>query len=551
MHRIINIIWFSGLSFIYSCGGGGGANENEQFFDKIVPRLSIITYSSISEGSRIDTIVDGKIDDGYVEAELPFKCIVSIGRKVRIREIIITWGSELDYGTTYTIEDVGYSRSVDEVRLYSEIISVKDAVGQIQHISFENNLISATFLRLRVSGVVGNPNAMIRQIMLVVDPPDDVQKIILENRNKILMTETHPENPLRHFKLPITLAMKKLGDYIIEPHGALTDHQKIVRFMTFLNGARVGFSSLADPEVTILEDFGACGSWTVVLAALATAQDIPCRILALYNYPTENGHNVAEALINGKWQVYDPTYAAYYTPDPDNEISPVVLNFDELKRGLGEAPGTFRVVKNPERLSAGGATALAFVGPEIYSEANPKGVIGPDRPMVFPLWLDSKIKPSISQEDFGPKNQGAWIIGSAFVNVSQEFTLTGLTPGQQYDLIAHYTEWGGDVVDPEEFLANSQIAVGGSIESGNLYRFQIGLINDPWIIRFTAGNDVTYLLLTHAYLEPFYLLAGSYTLVPSNESSFESAKAEKQISGEVLGAQPRHFPKFPFFTPPP
>jgi hypothetical protein len=483
---------------------------------------------------------------------LPFAFTLAIGRRAVIREIRLTWGSDQDYATDYTIEDVGYAASVEAARRYGEIVSVTNGVGMIHTIDLREDSAEASFLRIRVTRVSGNPLAGIRQIRLLVDPPDVVQQIVFENRDQILLSATDPDNPLRYFGLPITLAMKRLGDYIIAPYGDLTDHQIIVLFMTFLNSARYENPSSADPETTVLEAFGECGTWTNVLLALAAAQGIPGRIIALYNYPPDNGHVVTELFVDGRWQVYDPTYAAYYTPEPENEVNPVVLSFDQLQDGEGGFPGVSRVVKNPERLNAGGAGALAFVGPEIYVQAEPKGVIGPDRPMVFPLSLDLQDKPSIGLDDFGPENQGAWILGSAsYINVSQEFTLTGLTPGQQYTFTILYKGWGGGVGQFSEFVAASEITSGGSLEAGSeSYRFEIGQVNDSWSIRFTAESDTVNLLLTHDYLEPFYLVAESYTLA-SDGSAVASLRASRLSTSAPVEQRPVFNPEFPFRLPSP
>jgi hypothetical protein len=553
MNRLIRLACVTTLALVSACGGGGGGDDGGHGKTEtpvsIVAELNVVASSPTSVGEDVGTLVDGNADDGIVEAELPFAFTVAIGRRAVIREIELTWGSDRDYATDYTIEDVGYAPTVDAARSYGEIVSVTNAIGMVHSIDFRQDPAQASFLRIRVTRVSGKPLAVIRQIRLIVDLPDAAQQLIIENRGEILLSATDADNPLKIFNLPVTLAMKRLGDYIIAPYGDLTDHQMIVLFMTFLNSARTGFSSSAEPETTVLEALGACGTWTDALLALAAAQGIPGRIIALYNYPPSYGHNVAELLVDGRWQVYDPTYAAYYTPEPENEVNPVVLSFDQLQDGEGEFPGVSRVVKNPERLNVGGELALGFIGPEIYVQADPKGVIGPDRPMVFPLSLDLQDKASLGLDDFGPENQGAWILGSAYVNASQEFTLTGLTPGQQYAFTVLYKGWGGGGGQFSEFVAASEVTSGGSLEAGGeSYRFEIGQVNDPWAIQITAGKDTVNLLLTHDYLVPFYLVADSYTLVPSDGSMATSLRASTLSSSPIVKRSGFN-PEYPFWLP--
>ncbi len=553
MNLLLRLAYVATLALVSACGGGGGGDDggdsNMKTPVSIVAELNVVASSPTLAGEDVGTLVEGNADDGIVEAELPFVFTVAIGRRAVIREIRLTWGSEQDYATDYTIEDVGYASTVEAARRYGEIVSVSNGSGMIHTIDLTQDPAQASFLRIRVTRVSGKPFAVIRQIRLLVDLPDAAQQVIIENRGEILLSATDPENPLSIFALPVTLAMKRLGDYIIAPYGNLSDHQKIVLFMTFLNSARIGYSSSPEPETTILEDFGSCGSWTNVLLALSAAQGISGRSIGLYNYPPNYGHNVAELLVDGRWQVYDSTYAAYYTAEPENEANPVVLSFDQLQVGEGEFPDVSRVVKNPDRLNAGGAGALAFVGPEIYSLAEPKGVIGPDRPMVFPLSLDLQDNPSIGLDDFGPENQGAWILGSAFVNVSQEFTLTGLTPGQRYLFSILYNDWGGGGENLFEFVAVSAVTSGGTMEAGSdSYRFEIGEVNEPWDISFAAENDTVNLLLTHDYLAPFYLAVESYTLAPSDGSVAASLWAAP-LSGSAVMEQPMFNPEFPFWLP--
>lgn len=326
-------------------------------------------------------------------------------------------------------------------------------------------------------------------------------------------------NPLWIRHNGITRAMWVIADQVIAAAGAVTDHQKIVALMNFVGIAREGnlseftwdYVAVASPEDLLLGAVGQCGSWSTVLVALATAMDIPARLVGLYNYPVNNGHVVTEEQINGKWQVYDPSFASYYTTDPSNTTDPVCLSFDQLHAGQGSQPGAMVVVNNRLHLD-GRPEATDFLGPAIYEKADPAGPIGPQWPMLFPLSLDLAAKPVLDKSMFGASNLGADYIGGALVNFEQRFTLSGLTAGKTYTLTVAYDGWTGDRNGQSSFTTYAQVASGGTLVSGAAYNYSLTGSTAPWVIRFTAASPTTTVLLTHMYNWILVLYAQSYTL---------------------------------------
>ena len=149
MNRMIRWACMAGLVLVSACGGGGGGDDggdgNTKTPVSIVAELNVVASSQTLSGGDLDTLVDGNEDDGIVDAELPFVFTVTIGRQAVIREIRLTWGSEQDYATDYTIEDVGYAPTVEAARRYGEIVSVSNGTGMIHTIDLRQNPARASF----------------------------------------------------------------------------------------------------------------------------------------------------------------------------------------------------------------------------------------------------------------------------------------------------------------------------------------------------------------------------------------------------------------------
>ena len=473
----------------------------------------IIRSQPVAGGDELAAVVGNAAPGACTWVDLPYTFVVGLGREALVRKIEFIWDAADGLPVDYSIAVVDRLASLESVHPYDPPTVVRNARGQVQVLDFSGQPLRAAYLRIVITGEAGGIPTGLRRVRMFVDAPTPLQAILLDPANAApWMSAVDHNNPLWIFVQAIPVAVQKVAEWALQGLGELTDHQKIVAFMHLLDTARIGYASGSNAVTALLENIGACGTWSNTLVAMATAVGIPARFINLSNYPANNGHTVTELFIDGHWSVYDPTYGIYYTTEPDNSADPYVLGFDELRAGRGDDPDISRVVGNPQRLAVGGSGAAAYAGPAIYELADPAGLIGPDRPMVFPLHLDLATKPAIGKVDFGPLNQGSAYLGSAYVNNSQEFTLSGLTPGEQYTLTVVYDWAGGYPAGQTVFDASSQIVSGGTLIDGGSYAFVLGQSNAPWTIRFTADTAEVTLLLTHSYLDYFYLVANSYTL---------------------------------------
>lgn len=160
----------------------------------------------------------------------------------------------------------------------------------------------------------------------------------------------------------------------------------------------------------------------------------------MYNYPKDNGHTVSEVFYNGKWNLYDTTYSAFFTTEPSNIINPYVLSFAEIKNGNFES---YIQINNLERYYKDIPSASQFVSYDIYKLSNPSGPIGMEYKMYFPLILDFKNKPQILKEDFNTKNQGVSYIGIADTNQNHKYEISNLEKGNRYALVLSPNFIGG------------------------------------------------------------------------------------------------------------
>lgn len=333
-------------------------------------------------------------------------------------------------------------------------------------------------------------------------PSHSIANNNVNNNENFFLRGDDPNNPLRPFKQPITNEIVNVANSILADKGNLSPHQKVVAFMDFIADFEVGIASNSSPEATVNERIGACGTFTNLLLALAATQGINGRIISLGNYPTDDGHAVAELWINGKWSVYDPTYASYYTDTLYNSTNPNVLSFEELRKGEGKRKDVALILNGKQRFNQSPLLAKDYVGTDIYEKANPAGPIGPENPFIYPLWLDVNQKVEIRNNDFGPKNQGAQYIGAAGINNYHNWRLTSLIPGKEYELEI-VPDWiGGDFLNNEtDFQLTAEMKAGGRLLGQANKTFFSKELN-PWTIRFKADDSVVNILIKHPYFGP-------------------------------------------------
>lgn len=321
-----------------------------------------------------------------------------------------------------------------------------------------------------------------------------------------LLSSHDRKNPLRIMRFPVGPKVFATAREILAGNTLLSDHQKIVRFMQFIAWFKYGVSQRGDPEAVIMSRVGTCGEFTNVLLALAATQGIPGRYVNLHNYPPGDGHTVAELFIGGKWRVYDPTYASYYTDTPEEDRTPNVLSFDELRSGKGKNPRVVLIIGNKKRLEETRPLSTSFLGPEIYEKSNPAGPILEDKAFVYPLVLDAKFQPKIDMKHFGPKHQGASHIGAAGICRVQAWTFSSLQAGKLYefritpDLV--YQE-RGDARRPFRLVAT--MLSGGEIIQGAAFTvIHPAQSIEPWKIRFKAVSEKAKMLIHHNLCGPDY-----------------------------------------------
>lgn len=309
-----------------------------------------------------------------------------------------------------------------------------------------------------------------------------------------------PENPLHVYRLPVTKSVKQLADKLAD--GSTSDSEKMIRFMRFIRTSKVGRLSKSTPDAMIAEMTGACGDFSNTLAAMATTQGIKARLITLGNWPAGDGHAVMEAYIDGKWRLYDPTYGIYYYLASDPKQSP--LSFDEIRHGYSHNNNIQIKTETTENSAIRFAMDL-YAGKNIFLNAKPTGVIGPDNPLFYPLALDMSTKSKLEKNEFGPKHQGASFIGAASTNQNQDWTLMNLATGTRYAFTVE-PDWLGGDLNENDFTFSLKASLDQGIihgESGHQFVF-VGANkrSDPWKIYFTPSKPDVILRLEHAYRGP-------------------------------------------------
>lgn len=458
-------------------------------------KLDLVEASSMYEGFGFENALDGDPNDDYVAGlENSSQDFVTLKVDLPIKKGVLklVWENEANYARAVSISA---SRANGET--FEKIAEASLPGEKEMEIAFETDTSFKQF-KVEFSDFVGQPRLLLRQIQLEAALPPrvgtsaDAMAIFQEQPEGDFLGSADIRNPLRIYRQPVSLRIKALSDYLVR--GINTDHEKILAFMRFIDQFDVGIASATTPEATILEQIGACGSFTNTLLALATAQGLEGRVVSMLNYPDSDGHALAEIKIGDKWQLYDPTYGVYYTLAGSDDL----LSFAEVKsayeQGLDVA-----VHQDSQRKGAD-----AYTGKAIFTRASPAGVAGPDRPFIFPLTMNLKERDSLRSSEFGPRWQGADFIGAAGTNQQQRWTLEGLTPGTDYVFALKAKGLGGDILTSDRtFKVRATLTGDASQSLAHTFDFSQGEIR-AWEIPFTAKSQTQEIVLQHDYTGPLH-----------------------------------------------
>ncbi|WP_256814905.1 MULTISPECIES: D-glucuronyl C5-epimerase family protein [Pseudomonas] len=405
--------------------------EADSPFGKV--QLSLIDSSPTYEGFGFANALDGSAEDNYVaslEGVNPGYVSLRLERPASNGVLTLGWDSALNYPGNVKVVALNGSGRVKKILADVNLINGKEAKIKLSAVEpFDS-------LRIEFSQFVGQSRLLMRLIefnaTVSEGAPSDQLTVKLEPGEDYLDAQDE-RNPLRIFRLPVTTKVKSISDELVK--GVEGDHEKILSFMKFINGFKVGVASSMTPEAAIDERVGACGSFTNTLLALSAAQGIEGRVISLLNYPKNDGHAVAEIKVQGKWALYDPTFGAFYTLVGSN----APLSFDEIKAGYAKGMN----IQVHHSLMRSGIEG--YTGKNIFTQASPSGVIGPDRPFYFPLKLSFVGQSSVDETKFGAMWQGAGYLGAATLNQQQEWTLTALDAKEKYIFKVVAKSIGGDV----------------------------------------------------------------------------------------------------------
>ncbi|WP_175254276.1 D-glucuronyl C5-epimerase family protein [Pseudomonas sp. BMW13] len=457
---------------------------------KEVP-LSVIEASSTYDGFGFDNALDGDSDNNYVaglEGLSSEYVVLKAARPVRSAKLKVRWESPINYA--------------GKVRLFALDGGVKRALAESDQRSGDDlELVfgseqDVSLLRLEFSDFSGQPRVLIRLLeLLELSSGADVSAVASRALVGNFLEALDVHNPLHIYRLPVTWDMKKLSDDLAG--GMATDHQKVLAFMRYIDGFDVGVAKSPSPDDTVTERKGACGSFTNTLLALAAAQGLEGRVVSLLNYPANDGHAVAEIKIDGKWRLYDPTYGAFYTL----KGSDLPLSLSDLQSAYA-AHGDQVVIHHESRR----AGADSYTGRGIFTKANPIGVIGADKPLIFPLSFDLAERKTLDSSEFGPRWQGANFIGAASTNQQQDWLFKNLQVGKRYRFEVTASWLGGDLGPGDSvFRMRASVKEGDGEEHEMVHDFDFKDEKSPsWSIPFLAVSESQLISIRHDYLGPKY-----------------------------------------------
>ncbi|TLP61141.1 MULTISPECIES: D-glucuronyl C5-epimerase family protein [Pseudomonas] len=472
--------------------------------------VSVMGASKTYDGFGFENALDGDPNNNYVAGveNQPVEFVdLKLARAVSRGTLHLKWENKLNYAGHVRVLALAGDGTVQH-----ELAAQRPETGQDLEVKFASEQ-PVEAVRLEFSEFVGQPRLLARLIEVQAEATEKPSpaKVVTQPRqasaevNGNLLDGHDPRNPLSVFRIPVTLKIKALSHELVAD--AHTEHEKILAFMHYIDGFSVGYARSLSPDDTVAERKGACGSFTNTLLALAAAQGMEGRVVSLLNYPKNDGHAVAEIKVDGHWQLYDPTYGAFYT----RAGSERPLSFEALKAAYTAGE---EVDIHHESSRAG---AEAYLGKDIYTKAAPAGVLGADRPFYFPLQLSLSEKNRLEANEFGPKWQGASFIGAADTNQQQDWTLGGVTPGKRYQFEVVAQALGGELKGSDRafrLIAVIKDAKGGEHTVSHVFDFTDGQPK-TWKIPFVAYSEQQTISLRHEYVGPDYryLRMQSYALV--------------------------------------
>ena len=452
-----------------------GWREEEAKVEKITCGMSVYSVAGSITVEQAQAFIDGQ------EALLPLAegdtIVLRLDGAYRLRDVQCTYmGGPLtlhatDAGGAYRFgESLELSSGQTEVTQQTLTSYIKLAAGA-----------DAEITAFSVSGIP----ALYTQIVAQMTEDPDV------------LDAHDPNNPVSIYLRPIKQSVYLLAEKLLNGHENLTAHEKIMVFMDYISEWNIGTDD-GQTYLSLQSCTGACGEYGNILAALAVSVGIPGRLITLGNYPANDGHAVCELYHDGGWHLYDPTYGAYYTT-ADGQLTidkpQTVLSFEQLQQGMGDSPQVTCIVTAPWRLT--GAASYSFLGPAIYEKAWPKGVVGPDKPLIYPLTYVMGDTGKLNKDSFTAAYQGISYLGAGDRNQHHDWTVTNLISGNTYSFVIQGSFVGGEIGG--DFMAYA-VGTDANISAGKEHVFN----NDNpdslcWRIEFTAEAETVHLYLTHPY----------------------------------------------------
>lgn len=453
--------------------------------------LSATQSSPTYEGFGFENALDGDPNNDYVagiENSTSGYVDLRLAKPIRSGVLSISWESMENYAGLVSVYKI---HTDDEQALQLANIKINDGTQISIPLRADGKF---QFIRVQFSNFSGQPRLLLRKLSLI----GEISDTTVANDGSVFMLPSDDRNPLRGFGLPITHSIKSLSDTIV---GDLKGHESILKLMQSFHNYNVGLPKDASPDGVVKERTAACGNFTVLLLALAASQGFEGRAINFYNHPKNMGHTVAEIYVDGAWRLYDPTFEGYYhyANDPKRRA----LSFLEILKGYESGKHIDYISENPR------FGVEQFSGREIFTNAYPKGIIGKDYPMFFPLSLDAKKLPSISQENYGTEFQGANFLGLSYLNSNHIWKMTGLEIGKSYT----FSIFPGEIRAPFRDK-NKSFNVTAQIDTTEIQHTFTPNTLKTWHLKFIAKSDSQEITLRHHYtgVEQHYLLLKGFSL---------------------------------------
>ena len=270
---------------------------------------TVIQQPEMIEGFELERALDPDSDADYAAARedqsLPQVVTLELAKDVKLRRAAITWESDQNCGSDYTIE------AVDDAGKATPLCAVSGGKGRLQEVALAGDHPTRR-VRLTLTKTIGQPRLLVRRIELWAD--------------NVAMATSDALNPLGE---PIGYEVPTRQAELLATSVTFTASQRVQTYLDELSEIQIVTEKDHELGIVLQARQGDRLDHARLFAALCAFEGLPARVVKLHSEAdlaagisaASVDHFVVEVKMHGRWRAFDPTYGLYWvTNDKPTEI---------------------------------------------------------------------------------------------------------------------------------------------------------------------------------------------------------------------------------------